>query len=148
MKCEQVKELFPDMLSDAKRYPDAFEHLKECASCSSLFNVFQGLYHDHPVSLPEAQREATCRSIYKGMRRHDRIVMTGRLTSIAAIFMIVLISVFHFGTTQGPSLAEVSDEMLFLGSDAVIITEPAIEREAMIEYLAQYEYIDVLGNLF
>jgi predicted anti-sigma-YlaC factor YlaD len=148
MKCEQVKEIFPDMLNDAMRFPDASEHLEHCASCRSLFGVFKDLYDEHPVTLSETQKEANCRSIYKGMRRHDRIVMTSRLTSAAALFMIVLISVFHFGTSPGPSLAEISDEVLFLESDATIITEPAIEREAMIEYLAQYEYIDILGNLF
>ncbi|MDZ7820716.1 MAG: hypothetical protein U5N26_02245 [Candidatus Marinimicrobia bacterium] len=149
MKCEHVQELFPELLSQPDACPEAREHLKHCASCRTLFSLFRSLDSDEPAQyLTDATREENCRKIYKKMHRHDIFVFTRRVTGVAALFLIVPFSVFRVNTDTAPSLADIPDEVLYFESDMEIAGEPAIDKEAVIEYLAQNEPIEYLGALF
>ncbi len=148
MKCEYIQELFPEYLSTPDAYPEVRQHMKKCSSCRTLFHIFRGFDDNKSVSLPLSKRESNCRMIYKKMQRHDIFVLARRITGAAAVFLIVLLSVFHFNNISSPSMADISDEVLYLESDANVIPPPDIEEEAMIEYLAQNESVEYLGELF
>jgi hypothetical protein len=148
MKCEHVQERFPELQDRSDHYPEAMAHLEQCASCRRLYHVFLNMCNEQNVTLSPFRREENCRNIYRGMKRHDHFVLTRRITSIAAVLTLIFLSVFNYNTGFDPSLADIPNEVLYLTSDAAIIPEPSIEREVIIEYLAQYEYIDVLGSLF
>ncbi|MBW6457538.1 MAG: hypothetical protein K0B52_00070 [FCB group bacterium] len=148
MKCEHVQERFPELQDHPDLYPEALAHLEQCDSCKRLYHVFTDMCKEGEVTLSPVRKEENCRNIYRKIRRHDRIVLTRRVTGIAAVLALVFLSVFNLNSGFDPSLTDISDDVLFLASDAAIMPEPAIGREVMIEYLAQYEYIDVLGGLF
>ncbi|MDZ7796296.1 MAG: hypothetical protein U5N56_04265 [Candidatus Marinimicrobia bacterium] len=142
------KNYFPKYLSKPDAYPEVGEHMEKCPSCRTLFHIFQGFDDNRSVSLPHPKRELNRRKIYKKMHRHDIFVLARRISGAAAVFLIVLLSVFHFDNISSPSMADISDDVLYLESDANVIPPPDIDEEAMIEYLAQNESVEYLGELF
>ncbi|MDD3966852.1 MAG: hypothetical protein WC372_02040 [Candidatus Neomarinimicrobiota bacterium] len=149
MKCEHVQECFPEMLENLSGYPQAAEHLKHCTECNRLFFVFKKLAETRTARIPESLRRESYRRIRSGMRRHDLFVIGRRTLAAAAVLLLVFFSLFRNGTgfTSSP-LAAIPDNELFLISNAEIMPEPEISNENIIEYLASYEYIEELGNLF
>lgn len=148
MKCEHVQEYFPEMLESPLGYPEAAEHLKHCAECRALFTLFRKFEEEKKPGLSEARRSENYQSIHRGMRRHDLFVFGRRTLSAAAVILLVLFSLFRNGAADLPSLAAVPDDELYLVSNAEILPQPQISKENIIEYLASYEYIEELGNLF
>ena len=148
MKCEEVQELFPEMAADAAACPEARKHMQSCADCAMLFRIFRDIEGGEPARLPEAKSRANCRRIYKRMHRHDVRATAGRISAIAAVLLIMLVPVFRSGTAGQPGLADVPDEVLYMESDAEMLAAPEIDEEAMIEYLAQNQPIESLGELF
>lgn len=148
MKCEHVQEYFPEILGCPSDYPEAAEHLKHCAECRALFVLFRKFEEEKKPGLSEARRSENCQRIYRGMRRHDLFVFGRRTLSAAAILLLVLFSLFRNGTADLPSLVAVPDDELYLVSNTEILPQPQISKENIIEYLASYEYIEELGNLF
>jgi hypothetical protein len=81
-------------------------------------------------------------------RRHDRIVITRRISSVAAIFLLAIVSIFNINQSSNISIADISDDVLYLQSESSMVPEVSMDQDAIIEYLAQYENIESLGNIF
>ncbi|MCK4813459.1 MAG: hypothetical protein KAT14_05930 [Candidatus Marinimicrobia bacterium] len=148
MKCENAQELFPELQDHPERYPEAMVHIETCSSCRTLFHIFERFTDNSLVPLSESKRKASYQTINKKMHRQDFIVLTRRVTSVAAVIMLALISVFNINNSASSLLADISDEILFLQSGINMVPEITMDDNAKIEYLAQYENIDVLGDLF
>ncbi len=148
MKCENAQELFPELQDHPERYPEAVMHIETCSSCRTLFHIFEGFTNNSLVPLSESKRKASYQTINKKMRRQDVIVLTRRITSVAAVIMLALISIFNINSSTSSPLADISDETLFLQSGINMIPKLTMDDNAKIEYLAQYENIDILGDLF
>jgi len=148
MKCEQVQELFPELQEHPERYPEACEHLAECFSCKTLFHIFEGFSDDTPVKIDPLKRDMNFLNIHKKMRRHDRIVFSRRISSVAAVFILAIVSIFNINQSSHISIADISDEVLYMQSGSSIVPEISMDQNAIIEYLAEYENIESIGNLF
>lgn len=148
MKCEQVQELFPELSERNGTYPEATKHLATCAECKMLFNIFERVADGSKVPLASEKRKLNLITIQKKMKRHDRIVMTRRFSSVAAVFLFAIISIFNINQSSHISLADISDDVLYLQSESSLVPEVSMNQDAIIEYLAQYESIESLGNLF
>ena len=148
MKCEQVQEIFPELQEHPERYPEANEHLASCSSCKTLFHIFEGFSDDTPVTIDPVKRDMNFISINKKMRRHDRVVLSRRITSVAAVFMLAIVTIFNINQSSNISIADLSDDVLYLQSESSMVPEVSMDQNAIIEYLAQYENIESLGNIF
>jgi hypothetical protein len=148
MKCEQVQEIFPELQGSPESFPEAREHLENCSSCKTLFHIFKGLLDDAAVSIDPLKRDVNFMNIQKKMRRHDRIVITRRISSVAAIFLLAIVSIFNINQSSNISIADISDDVLYLQSESSMVPEVSMDQDAIIEYLAQYENIESLGNIF
>ena len=148
MKCEQVQEIFPELQEHPERYPEANEHLVSCSSCKTLFHIFEGFSDDTPVTIDPVKRDMNFISINKKMRRHDRVVLSRRITSVAAVFMLAIVTIFNINQSSNISIADLSDDVLYLQSESSMVPEVSMDQNAIIEYLAQYENIESLGNIF
>ena len=148
MKCEQVQEIFPELQEHPERYPEAQEHLANCSSCKTLFHIFEGFSDDAPVSIDPIKREMNFITINKKMRRHDRIVVSRRIGSIAAVFLFAIVTIFNINQPSTVSIADISDDVLYLNSESSMVPETSMDKDAIIEYLVQNEHIESLGNIF
>lgn len=148
MKCEHVQELFPELKEHPGKYPEAEEHFKKCSNCAMLFHIFEGLDDDRPVRIDPVKRDVNFIMIQKKIKHHDRVVFTRRISSVAAIFLLAVVSIFNFNQTSPITLADISDDVLYLQSEVTMVPETGIGQEDIIEYLAEYENIESLGNLF
>ncbi len=147
MKCEHVQELFPELQENAERFPEARAHLRSCPSCSMLFHIFQNIQDEAEIELPAPRHESNIKNIHKKMRRHDVFVWSRRVTTLAAVMMLAFVSLFEIKPVAA-DIANVSDEVLFLQSDAAILPEITLDEENMIDYLARYGNLETLGELF
>jgi hypothetical protein len=148
MKCEQVQELFPELMEKKDNYPDAREHLDTCSNCKTLFHIFKGFPSDTPVRIDPDKREINFMAIQKKMKRHDKVVFTRRFTSIAALFLLAIVSIFNINRPSSVSLADISDDVLYLQSETTLVPDVGMNKDEIIEYLVEYENIESLGNLF
>lgn len=148
MKCEQVQELFPELREQPENFPEAVKHVKSCPACKTLFHVFEGLCDDRPVMIDPDKRDQNFAVIHKKMKRHDRVVFTRRVTAVAAVFFLAIVSIFNINQTSSVTLADIGDDVLYLQSESNMVPEVHMDKDAIIEYLAQYENIETLGNLF
>lgn len=148
MNCEQVQELFPELRAHPEKYPEAQKHLETCSSCKMLFHVFEGLTDEDPVMIDPIKREINFVTIQKKMKRHDRIVFTRRVSAVAAVFMLAFVSIFSLNQSSVVTLADISDDVLYLQSESTILPEASMDKDAIIEYLAEYENIESIGELF
>jgi predicted anti-sigma-YlaC factor YlaD len=148
MKCEQVQEIFPELQEYPERYPEAQEHLASCSSCKTLFHIFEGLSDDTPVTIDPLKRNVNFINIQKKMRRHDRIVFSRRISSVAAVFLLAIVTIFNINQSTTISIADISDDVLYLQSESSVVPEMYIDQNAIIEYLVEYENIESIENLF
>lgn len=148
MKCEHVQELFPELKEHPEKYPEAAEHLGKCANCGMLFHIFEGLNDDRPVRIDPVKRDVNFTMIQKKMKHHDRVVFTRRVSSVAAVFLLAVVSIFNLNQTAPITLADISDDVLYLESEVTLVPDTGMDQEDIIEYLAEYENIESLGNLF
>ena len=148
MKCEQVQEIFPELLDSPEAFPAARKHLESCSSCKTLFHIFTEFSDDAPVSIDPLKRDVNFMNIQKKMRRYDRIVVSRRISSVAAIFLFAVVAIFNINQSSNVSIADISDDVLYLQSESSMVPEVSMDQNAIIEYLAQYENIESLGNLF
>jgi hypothetical protein len=148
MKCEQVQELFPELTVTKGKYPEAIKHMGTCAECKMLFKIFESVADDKIVHLAPEKREKNFIAIQKKMKRHDRVVFTRRISSVAAIFLLAIVSIFNINGSGQITLADISDDVLYLQSESTIVPEVNMDNEAIIAYLAEYESIETLGTLF
>lgn len=148
MKCEQVQELFPELMDKAERYPEACKHLETCSSCKALFHIFKGFTDENHVKLEPLKRDKNFMSISKKLRRHDRVVFIRRASSVAAVFLLAIVSIFNLNRSTDISIASISDDVLFLQSGTSMVPEISMNDNEIIEYLAQYENIEALEDLF
>jgi len=148
MKCEQVQEIFPELQEHPERYPEAQEHLANCSSCKTLLHIFEGFSDDTPIRIDPLKREVNFVTIQKKMRRHDRIVFSRRISSVAAVFLLAIVTIFNINQSTIISIADISDDVLYLQSESSVVPEISMDQNAIIEYLAEYESIESIGNLF
>ena len=148
MKCEQVQEMFPELQGQPEKYPEAREHLKTCSNCKTLFHIFEGFSDDEPVMIDPVKRDVNFMNIQNKMKRHDRMVFTRRLSSVAAVFLLAIVTIFNINQSPTISIADISDDVLYLQSESSMVPEVSMDQDAIIEYLAEYESIETLGNLF
>ncbi len=148
MKCEQVQELFPELREHPEKYPEASKHLKTCSNCKTLFHIFDGLNNDQPVMIDPVKRDLNFTMIRKNMKRHDRVVFTRRVSAVAAVFFLAIVSIFNINQTSRVTLADISDDVLYLQSESNMVPEVSMDKDDIIEYLAEYGNIESLGNLF
>lgn len=148
MKCEQVQELFPELQEHPEHYPEAQEHLANCSSCKTLLHVFEGFSDDTPITIDSLKRDENFIKIQKKMRRHDRIVFSRRISSVAAVFLLAIVTIFNLNQSTTISIADISDDVLYLQSESEVLPDISMSNDEIIEYLAQYENIETLGNLF
>jgi hypothetical protein len=87
-------------------------------------------------------------AIQKKMKRHDKVVFTRRFTSIAALFLLAIVSIFNINRPSSVSLADISDDVLYLQSETTLVPDVGMNKDEIIEYLVEYENIESLGNLF
>lgn len=148
MKCEQVQELFPELAEKKEKYPEAIQHMETCAECKMLFQIFKSVADDNIVRLAPEKRESNFTAIQKKMKRHDRVVFTRRISSVAAIFLLAIVTIFNINGTGQISLADISDDVLYLQSESSMVPSVNMDDDAIIAYLAEYESIETLGTLF
>jgi len=148
MKCEQVQELFPELRDDPDKYPEAREHLERCGNCKTLFHIFDELLDDEPIGIDPVKRDLNFVHIQKKMKHHDRVVFTRRFSAVAAVFLLAFVSIFSLNQSTGVSLADISDEVLYVQSESTMVPEVDMDKNEIIEYLAQYENIESIGELF
>ncbi|MEA2076827.1 MAG: hypothetical protein U9O95_02275 [Candidatus Marinimicrobia bacterium] len=148
MKCEQVQEIFPELQEYPESYPEAREHLESCPSCKTLFHIFEGLSNDTPVTIDPSKRDINFVNIQKKTKRHDRVVFTRRFSSVAAIFLLAIVTIFNINQSSSISITDISDDVLYLQSESSVVPEISMDQDAIIEYLVEYENIETLGNLF
>ena len=148
MKCEQVQELFPELREYPEKHPEARKHLESCSNCKTLYHIFDGLLDDAPVSIDPDKRDLNFLNIQKKMKRHDKVVFTRRFSAVAAVFMLALVSLFSLNQSTGVTLADLSDDVLYLQSESTMVPEVNMDKDAIIEYLVQYENIESIGELF
>ena len=148
MNCEQVQEIFPELQDHPERYPEASRHLENCSSCKTLFHIFEGLSDDVSVKIDPIKRDMNFINIKKKMHRHDKIVISRRFSSIAAVLLFAVVTIFNINQSSNVSIADISDDVLYLQSESSMVPEVSMDQNAIIEYLAQYENIESLGNLF
>ena len=148
MKCEQVQELFPELSERSGRFPEAEQHLQTCSNCKTLFHIFEGLSDDRPIMIDPVKRDANFIHIKKKLRHHDRVVFTRRISSVAAVFLLMVVTFFNIDQTNTISIADISDDVLYLQAESDMVPEISMDQNEIIEYLAQYENIETLGNLF
>ena len=148
MKCEQVQELFPELMERKDKYPEAKQHLDTCSNCKTLFHIFKGFPSDTPVEIDPVKRDINFIAIQKKMKRHDRVVFTRRVSTVAAVFMLAVVSIFSLNQSTGVTLADISDDVLYLQSESTMVPDVGLDRNEIIEYLVEYENIESLGNLF
>lgn len=148
MKCEQVQELFPELTEKKNTYPEAIKHMETCAECNMLFKIFESVADDKIVRLAPEKREKNFTAIQKKMKRHDRVVFTRRISSVAAVFLLAIVSIYNINGLGQVSLADISDDVLYLQSESTLVPDVNMDNEAIIAYLAEYESIETLGTLF
>ncbi len=148
MKCEQVKELFPELVEHKDKYPDATAHLEACSECKTLFHIFESISDDAKVTLAPEKREMNFEIIHKKMKRHDRVVFTRRISSLVAVMLFALVSIFNVNSSRQVTVADISDEVLYLQSESISVPKTSLDDEAIIAYLTQYENIENIGGLF
>ena len=148
MKCEQVQEIFPELQEHPERYPEAQEHLANCSSCKTLFHIFEGLSDDTPVTIDPLKRNVNFINIQKKMRRHDRVVFSRRISSVAAVFLLAVVTIFNINQSTTISIADISNDVLYLQSESSVVPEMSMDKNAIIEYLVEYENIESIENLF
>ncbi|MCF7832827.1 MAG: hypothetical protein K9N05_04535 [Candidatus Marinimicrobia bacterium] len=148
MNCEKVQELFPELQDQPDRYPEAVKHLETCSSCKTLFHIFEGFSDDTSVLIDPEKRDMNFLNIQKKMKRHDKIVFTRRLSSVAAIFLLSIVTIFNINQSSTISIADISDDILYLQSESSMVPAVSMDQDDIIEYLAQYESIESLENLF
>ena len=148
MKCEQIQEIFPELLEHPERYPEAQEHLANCSSCKILLHIFEGLSDDTPITIDPLKRDVNFINIQKKMRRHDRVVFSRRISSVAAVFLLAIVTIFNINQSTTISIADISDDVLYLQSESSVVPEMYIDQNAIIEYLVEYENIESIENLF
>jgi len=148
MKCEQVQELFPELQEHPEHYPEAQEHLANCSSCKTLLHIFEGFSDDTPITIDPLKRDENFINIQKKMRRHDRIVFSRRISSVAAVFLLAIVTIFNLNQSTTISIADISDDVLYLQSESSMVPIVSMDQNAIIEYLAEYENIESIGNLF
>ncbi len=148
MKCEQVQELFPELLEGKGTYPEAEKHLERCAECKTLFHVFKSIADERDVCLDCEKRESNLTIIQKKMKRHDRFVFTRRVSSLAAIFLLAIVSIFNINGSGQAMLADISDDVLYLQSESNMVPDVNMDNDAIIAYLSEYESIETLATLF
>ncbi|RKY56282.1 MAG: hypothetical protein DRP93_01740, partial [Candidatus Neomarinimicrobiota bacterium] len=59
-----------------------------------------------------------------------------------------VVTIFNINQSSNVSIADISDDVLYLQSESSMVPEISMDRNAIIEYLVQYEDIESLGNLF
>ncbi|MEA3392986.1 MAG: hypothetical protein U9Q91_08400 [Candidatus Marinimicrobia bacterium] len=148
MKCEQVQEIFPELMDQAERYPEARKHLANCSSCKTLFHIFEGLSDDTPITIDPLKRDVNFINIQKKIRRHDIVVFSRRISSVAAVFLLAIVTIFNINQSTTISIADIGDDVLYLQSESSIVPVVSMDQNAIIEYLAEYEDIESMGNLF
>lgn len=148
MKCEQVQELFPELREYPNEYPEARKHLESCSNCKTLFHIFDELIDDTPVGINPVKRDLNFTTIQKKMKRHDRVVFTRRVSGIAAVFLLAFFSIFNLNQSSSVSIADISTDVLYLQSESTMVPDVSMDKEAIIEYLIEYENIESIGELF
>lgn len=148
MKCEQAQELFPELMEERGTYPEAEKHLEGCLECKMLFNIFKSIADEKDVCLDCEKRELNLTTIQKKMKRHDRFVFTRRVSSLAAIFLLAIVTIFNINGSGQAMLADISDDVLYLQSESNMIPDVNMDNGAIITYLAEYESIETLATLF
>jgi len=148
MKCEQIQELFPELREYPEKHPEALKHLETCSNCKTLYHIFKGLNNDTPVHVDPVKRDLNFSMIQKKMKRHDKVVFTRRFSAVAAIFILAVISILNINQTSNVALADISDDVLYLQSESNLVPEVNMDKDDIIEYLAEYGNIESLGNLF
>ena len=148
MNCEQVQELFPELMGEKEKHQDALRHLETCSECKMLFHIFESVSDDRKIMLAPEKREMNFEIIQKKMKRHDRVVFTRRVSSVAAVMLFALVSIFNVNSSTQVSLADISDDVLYIQSESSILPQANLDDEAIIAYLAEYESIENLSGLF
>jgi len=64
------------------------------------------------------------------------------------VFMLAIVTIFNINQSSNISIADLSDDVLYLQSESSMVPEVSMDQNAIIEYLAQYENIESLGNIF
>ena len=148
MKCEEVQELFPELREFPNKYSEARKHLETCSNCKTLFHIFDEMIDDTQVDIDPVKRDLNFITIQKKMKRHDRVLFTRRVSGVAAVFLLAFFSILSLNQSPGVSIADISADVLYLQSESTMVPEVSMDKEAIIEYLVEYENLESIGELF
>lgn len=148
MKCNDVMELFPELMDEPQAYPEARKHLENCDTCRAQFELFRQFLSEDVPALSQEESDAACNEIVRKAARHRSYTLTARISAVAAAVLIVMLTAFG-PVGKSVSLKTVPDYVLLEASEADVLPDmQQPDEEDILEYLAYYADLGSLNDIY